>query len=216
MKKALYSVALSDDVVRELDVRARQRGINRSDLIDQILAEYVSVPTPEQKINDIFKAIEELTAPVPDLAAFFAPNALTISLKSSLEFKYRPTVKYEVRLYRGGNEALGEIAVIFRTQSRALIGAMTAFFRLLKCIEDRCLAPRLDAPVSYALYEGRFVRSVAVPSGRDCTAGDIAGAISDYIQLFDSLMKGCLDGHITDPDAESRYRMWLDGREILI
>jgi hypothetical protein len=104
---------LSDDVVREVDMLAHRMGTNRSNLINQILAEYVNLTTPERRINDIFTAIEQLMTPFRDLVPFFSPNTFTMSLKSSLEYKYRPTVKYEVELYRGGGElhrrAVGDI-----------------------------------------------------------------------------------------------------------
>ena len=98
MKKNLYSLTLSDDVVREVDALAHRMGTNRSALVNQILAEYVSVPTPERRWNDIFEAIEELMTPTRELVPFFAPGSSTMSLKSSLSYKYRPTVKYEVDL----------------------------------------------------------------------------------------------------------------------
>lgn len=59
-----------------------------------------------------------------------------MSLKSSLEYKYRPTVKYEVELYENGQDSIGELSVIFRTQSAALISDMTDFFRLWHSIEQ--------------------------------------------------------------------------------
>lgn len=215
MKKTLYSLMLSEEVVREVDVLAHRMGTNRSNLINQILAEYVSVTTPERRINDIFRTIEELVAPSRELVPFFSPNAPTMSLKSSLEYKYRPTVKYEVQLYRGDEEALGELSVVFRTQSAALIRAMTEFFRLWKRVEDRRLAPLLSGEVSYALYDGKFVRSIALPSC-DCTAEDIAQAISDYVTLFDSLMKARLCGRISEAEVEVRYAEALGGRRVLI
>ena len=130
MKKTLYSLMLSEEVVREVDALAHRLGTNRSNLINQILADYVSVTTPERRINDIFQAVEQMLAPSRELVPFFAPNALTMSLKSSLEYKYRPTVKYEVQLFRSGEGSLGELSVVFRTQSAALIEEMTGFFRL--------------------------------------------------------------------------------------
>ena len=60
MKKNLYSLTLSDEVVREVDALAHRLGTNRSALVNRILSEYVSVPTPERRINDIFEAIEAL------------------------------------------------------------------------------------------------------------------------------------------------------------
>ena len=48
MKKNLYSLTLSDEVVREVDALAHRMGTNRSNLINQILAEYVRYTTPER------------------------------------------------------------------------------------------------------------------------------------------------------------------------
>lgn len=205
MKKTLYSLMLSDDVVRAVDELAHSLGTNRSSLINQILADYVSITTPERRINDIFHAVEQMLAPSRELVPFFSPRALTMSLKSSLEYKYRPTVKYEVQLFRSTDGPLGELSVVFRTQSAALIEAMTQFFRLWKHTEDRLLAPLISEELDYALYDGKFVRSLSLPRNRDYTSEEIAKAISDYIKLFDHLMKGFLSGKYTAQDVESIY-----------
>ena len=185
MKKNLYSLTLSDEVVREVDALAHRLGTNRSALVNRILSEYVSVPTPERRINDIFEAIEALVSPSRELVPFFAPNSQSMSLKSSLAYKYRPTVKYEVDL-DGGEDTLGTLNVVFRTQSAELIAALTDFFRLWARIENVCLAP------------------------------DIAGAISAYVQLFDRLLKGYLSGDLSAKDVELAYRGDLRGRGLLI
>lgn len=216
MKKTLYSLILSEDVVREVDTLAYSTGTNRSALINQILADYFSITTPERRINGIFRAIEEMLAPSRGLIPFISPNALTMSLKSSLEYKYRPTVKYEVELYRSGGDSIGELSVIFRTQSSSLIEAMGGFFRIFKEAEDRYLAPRLKRDVSYALYEGRFVRSISAPSGCDCAGEELAMAISSYIRLFDDLMKGYLAGKFSAEDIGSQYRSHVENETILI
>ena len=215
MKKNLYSLTLSDEVVREVDALAHRLGTNRSALVNRILSEYVSVPTPERRINDIFEAIEALVSPSRELVPFFAPNSQSMSLKSSLAYKYRPTVKYEVDL-DGGEDTLGTLNVVFRTQSAALISAMTSFFRLWVQIEDKCLAPLLGSSISCALYDGRFVRPLAMPRGKALTADDVAGAISAYVQLFDRLLKGYLDGSLSASDVEMAYRGDLRSRTLLI
>ena len=60
--------------MREVDALAHRMGTNRSALVNQILAEYVSVPTPERRWNDIFEAIEELMTPTRELVPFFGPR----------------------------------------------------------------------------------------------------------------------------------------------
>ena len=204
MKKTLYSLMLNDEVVREVDALAHRLGTNRSNLINQILAEYVNYETPERRINDVLSAIEQLMAPSRDLVPFFSPNTYSMSLKSSLEYKYRPTVKYEVELYKTGGEAIGELSVMFRTQSVSLISAITDFFRLWKSIEDAHLRPMTLFAIDYALYDGKFVRSIAVPD-RDCTSEQLANALSEYIKLFDKLMKGYLTGRYDAHDVEGAY-----------
>lgn len=195
---------LNDEVVREVDALAHQLGTNRSALINRILAEYVHYVTPEQRVSDILSAVEELLRPTRELVPFFAPNASSLSLKSSLEYKYRPTVKYEVELYHGPGESIGELTVVFRTQSAALIQAMTEFFRLWKRIEDAHLYPLTGARIEYALYDGKFVRSLTAPE-RDCTSAELAAALSSYIQLFDKLMKHYLTGRLDAHEVEAAY-----------
>ena len=195
---------LNDEVVREVDAVAHRLGTNRSALINQILAEYVGCTTPERRINDVLSTIQQLMSPSRDLVPFFAPNSFSMSLKSSLEYKYRPTVKYEVELYRSGESAIGELSVVFRTQSAALIQAMTEFFRLWKRIEDAHLYPLTGARIDYALYDGKFVRSIAAPD-RDCSTDELAAALSEYIQLFDKLMKNYLTGRLDAHEVEAAY-----------
>ena len=83
MKKTLYSLMLNEEVVREIDRMAHRMGTNRSALINQILADYTSVMTPERRIESIFHEIEQLVAPARDLVPFFAPHTTSMSLKST-------------------------------------------------------------------------------------------------------------------------------------
>ena len=54
MKKNMYSLMLAEEVIREIDKLAEQNNTNRSNLVNQILAEYVSLTTPEKHIQNIF------------------------------------------------------------------------------------------------------------------------------------------------------------------
>ena len=213
MKKTLYSLMLSDDVVREIDILAHRMGTNRSNLVNQILAERVSLRTPEQQINDIFRELHELLSPSRDIVPFFEPNTPTMSLKSCLEYKYRPTVRYEVELFgtlRGN--AVGGLSVIFRTQSAALIDAMASFFRLYKHIEDTYLASGFRH--DYALYDGKFERSIVCT--RDMTSRELALAINNYVTLFDTLMKRYISGAINADRVAAEYASALREGKIVI
>lgn len=208
MKKTLYSLMLNDEVVREVDALAHKLGTNRSALINQILAEYVDYTTPERRINDTLSAIREIMDASREMVPLFVPNSFSLSLKSSLEYKYRPTVKYEVELFRSADGSMGALTVLFRTQSAALIGGMTEFFRLWVRTEEQYLLPLSGSRPEYALYEGKFIRSIARPE-RSCTSEELAEAISEYIKLFDKLMKGYLSGQYSERDVEIAYFSYL-------
>ena len=90
---------------------------------------------------------------------------------------------------------------------------MTEFFRLWKRIEDAHLPAGTER--EYALYDGKFVRSIAAPS-RDCTADELAGAISGYIQLFDRLMKGYVSGELDGRTVESEWFNQMRRAAVLI
>ena len=74
----------------------------------------------------------------------------------------------------------------------------------------------LGGTIACSLYDGRFVRPLAMPRGHARSAEDIAGAISAYVQLFDRLLKGYLSGDLSAKDVELAYRGDLRGRGLLI
>ena len=211
MKKTLYSLMLSDEVVQQIDLLAHRAGTNRSNLVNQILAEYAHMTTPERRVSDVFKAVEALLSPVEELVPFVTPNATTMSLKSALEYKYRPTVRYEVELYRSPTDSLGELTVVFRTQSQQLLRDMELFFRLWKRVEDIYLTQQ----VRYALYDGKFTRSLCLPTV-DCTADSLAESLSAYIRLFDSCLKGYITGRLHAGDVEHAYRELLQTQTMIL
>lgn len=211
MNKSMYSLMLMDDVVNEIDKIALRMNTNRSNLVNQILAEYASMMTPEKRINDIFKYVESLlSTTTTDIIPFVMPNQHTMSMKSSLQYKYRPTIKYEVELYRSPDGAIGELTVSFRTQSQTLLNAIASFFRLWKRLEDAYISELYDAPIRYELYDGKFVRSISVPRNRNYTNEQLGDAISSYIQMLDKLMKGYISGAYSTEKLENDYRSFLN------
>ena len=81
--------------------------------------------------------------------------------------------------------------------TRRLLGA-TVFSRL------RVKSPLTGAKRHYALYDGRFTRSIAPPD-RDCGSEQLAMALSEYIKLFDKLMKAYVSGRLTAHEVEAAY-----------
>ena len=217
MGKRLYSLMLMDEVVEEIDKLALRLGTNRSNLVNQILAEHVSVSTPEKQIDSIFRQMEELISRSTDLVPLVTPNQLSMSVKSSLKYKYKPTVRYTVQLYRTPEDAVGELTVNFRSQSTGLLNSMARFFMLWKQLEDYYLQGIFEPrTIRYQLSESRFVRTIAVPKGRTYSAEDLSKGISDYVTFFDKAMKHYLAGMLTERDLELQYSRYLNSNNYLI
>lgn len=173
MAKRVYSLVLSDEVVSEADRLARRLGTNRSGLINHILAEYFSCDTAENTVRNIFSAVEELLGAREVFRVSGADSRLC--LRSALDYKYNPTVRYTVELTGSG----GEFRAYLRTQNSLLLLYMTAYFRLWAS---------LDGPGSRCLEDGSFSRRFS--HGR--AAGDAQAAaelISRYVGAFDEAMK---------------------------
>lgn len=79
MKKSVYSVVLSDNVISEIDKLAYINGTNRSNMINQILAEYVSLITPEKRIQNVFDELSSLLFVKDDFKLMNPPSHSSLS-----------------------------------------------------------------------------------------------------------------------------------------
>ncbi len=209
MPKSLYSLTLSDEVVARIDRLAVRERTNRSALVNRILAEYCSLMTPEKRIESVFAAVERAfsgDASDGELAAFLTPNAPTMFLKTSLAYRYRPTVRYDLRLYPAPSEdgTAGELTVTFRTQSADLLERTEAFFRAWIAEEAaRYAGADVPRPV-YALSPGRLTRTLRTrltADGQFPAPEESAERISAYVRLFDAAMKAAVCGKQTAEEA---------------
>jgi len=207
--KSLYSLALEDDVVRAIDRLAMARSMTRSALINAVLAEYASVLTPEEKINRIFRQLDQYMGSHRDIVPFLTENRPTMALKSSLAYKYRPTLRYEVELYREPEDCIGELRVIFRTQSEQLTRELTDFFRLWCTLENNTLGPLGRGEITYTLTPGRLTRPLKPrEENRDFEA--LSKQLGDYISLLDRLLKAYLQASATPEQVEADYHKAIE------
>lgn len=202
---------LSDEVISEIDRIAHRKGMTRSALVNAALAEYAEITTPEKRINDIFSYIEHCFGSHGDIVPSLIPNQTTMSLKSSLDYRYRPTVRYEVELYGAPGTSIGRLSVIFRTQSAELLESMMRFFRLWERLEGSYLSKLGNlAPAEYGFSDGKFTRSISLVRDKNYTSSSVGNAISEYVGAFDELMKDYLCGKYTPADVENRYIGYLN------
>ena len=218
MKKTMYSLMLAEDVIAAIDRLAEEKGTNRSNLVNQLLAEYLSMTTPEKHVQNIFDIIERFIGKQSGYLLYSQPNDMTMSIKSSLQYHYRPTIRYEVEMYRSPDKTLGQLKIIFRTTSSELLLELTRFFKIWIRLENIYIKNFFEkGAIEYGMENGRFLRTFAVPNDSDYTEEQIGNAISHYIATFDEMLKGYLSGrYASTQDIEARYLQYLNSGVQLI
>lgn len=179
MKKNIYSLVLSENVIAAVDHLAYERHTNRSNLINQILAEYVSYETPEKRMQNVFERMQALLGSAFQPLESTSPTMLT--LRSVLSYKYNPTVRYQVELYRMPQVAIGELKVSMRTQSATLSLLVMQFFKLWIKIEK---AHHLGSVAT--VTDGRFIKRFVTET---MDSERVAEGISAYVDAFDRALK---------------------------
>lgn len=215
MKKSVYSLVLMDDVVEAVDRLAYSMNTSRSNLINQILAEKVCCITPEKRMRDIFETIESIMANECYQIQNHQSDAM-LSIKSSIRYRYRPTVRYCVELYRNPENYLGTLKVSFRTQSVQLINAATEFFNLWNETEEVHLGSLFPDGIPCKTENGRYIRKF---SAKSSTEQDTGTAIAEYIKVMDKCLKLYFSEESDSKIAEltdSIYNSYLKGNNLII
>ena len=186
MSKSVYSLVLTDEIVRAIDSLAYRMNTSRSALIDRILAEKLSMQTPEIRMRNIME----------NIGSFFDDEIFRLQtvagdggmlIKSPLPYKYKPTIRYSVELLRE-DRYLG-----FRTQNMALMELMNDFLTCFANIERRHLSHFDGIDVVMQIDNDKMVRMLNKPiikDGRSVSDPNlIAEAIADYVNFLDRAIK---------------------------
>ncbi len=217
MNKSIYSLVLSDDVVDAVDALARTEGMSRSAMINRILAERVAYTTPEMRLRDILQSLARSMNGEFMLAE--PPTGSTLSARTSLKYRYKPTVKYSVEIYSENGKRAGELRVSFRTQNAQLIADLMGFFRCWAALEQKYIADKLSNDIVYTISDGRFERTLNMP--RDHITDDELGtAVAEYMAMFDGAMKAYFaelpDTEIAELTVEKYYRAQISKQSVIV
>ncbi len=191
MKRSTYSLILMDDVVAAVDALAAQRGTSRSNYINQILADHVRCVTPEQQMRQVFDYVAQRMD-----AAFRIQEQNSdamLSIFGSVQFKYRPSIRYSVELARDFHgETAGYLKISCRTQSRTLLDAMQTFFLFWIRMEQNYDKNGACAQGLFEIEPGRMTRVLLRGDIADEAA--LGKAVGDYIQMFHGVLQTYFNG----------------------
>lgn len=191
MKRSMYSLILSDDIVAAVDALAAQKGTSRSNYINQVLAKHVQCITPEQQMQRVFA---NLTHQMDEAFRIQeqGSNAL-LSILGSVQYKYRPTIRYRVELLRNmQQEEVGRLKISCRTQNQTLLDAMAQFFRFWVKLEQKYDADSACAQGLYQIESGCM--TMALLRSGAATDEQLGEIVGNYIRMFHAVLQSYFVG----------------------
>lgn len=206
MKKSMYSLILSDNIVAAVDTLASDQGSSRSAFVNHILAEFTNLSTPEQHLQDTYAVVQQNIS--SHLRGSVSPGG-ALTLRTSLRYKYNPQLNYVLEI-TPEEETLGQLRINLRSQNAGLLDVIQKFFILWRSLEQKYL-PHPPAPTQQQLEEKRYTRWLRLPKG--LSDAQVGKAIGVYISLLDTSIKTYFQNlsnmEIALDETEKLYRRML-------
>ncbi len=200
MSKSVYSMVLSDEVIRLIDNAALKTGKSRSTLVNEILASYVGYSTSGRRIEEILSLVTEAFEQHGRMRVERRQQS-TIDFLSAINYKYNPRVTYSVELFTE-DEFSGYLKIALRTTSQALITVINEFFNAFIAIEHKYLGD-----VEYSVVDGKLVRKLRFKE--KCGTAEIALKITDYVNVIDKLINGFIEDYFVGTAEENLHYNYL-------
>lgn len=184
MKKSVYSLMLFDEIVEKIDQIAYVNNTNRSQLINDILAEKIGLVTPEQKIQKILEQLDENFSDTLSVSQINKNSS--IQFGKSLKYKYRPKVLYSYEFTSNGQGKYAVLKISSRTKSEDLIDHFDEFFNLIAGIEKKRTNYAVD--LSNKQTSHKFIREFKEEGELSQDTEIVADNLTRYLKMIDQAM----------------------------
>ena len=187
MKKTTYSIVLNKDVIGKIDNMAFLMNTNRSNLINNILSEYVSIETPQNAINHVFEVVRDGAKAGANLQLEENSAKSVVVTKSALKYKYNPSIKYILGMYYDKDKFIGSLKIMIRTQNEKLITLLEQFFNILEATEKGYIDFKENS--FHKVENGKLERIFVFPNDDEHSSDKIGSAVFNYMDMIDGLIK---------------------------
>lgn len=184
MKKSVYSLMLFDEIVEQIDQLAEKENSNRSQLINDILAQYLGLTTPEQKIQKILENLDENLKDELDVNQI--TKNTSIHFNKNIEFKYKPRIKYIYEFIGTGDKKFAVLKISSRSKSKVLDELFNEFFKKLSELEQKNSYHLGIKPEDEKKF--KFVREFRIESSITRDIDEITNFLSNYLKMLNEAM----------------------------
>jgi hypothetical protein len=189
MDEEFDSIRILEEMMCALRVFALEREVSVTDIVHEALGEYLLARAPGVNLFDVIHSIESAMGREGRFVTDADPGGLAIYIKSPIRYVYRPELKYEVRVVRDGRASFGALGVVLRSHDMEALRHFSGFTDLWIELESKYLAYNRTEQLTYVTDAGYFRRQIYRPASRHSDGQSIGEAVSDYIYVFDELLK---------------------------
>ncbi len=193
MAKSVYSLILSDEVIKKIDTMAYAMRTSRSNYINEVLANHVSYTTPQQRIKDILDSAKAFLEPQGRYAFVEMSSNSFMDIRSALSFRYRPTIRYCIEIIDEKNGPFCKLKAQVRTQSGTLMTAIEGFFMIWQSVEKKLIPDACDELERTSYENVCYTRTFYLKDEADTDEEKIGKAIASYVATMDKALKLFLD-----------------------
>ncbi|MFR2406814.1 MAG: hypothetical protein ACLS76_16835, partial [Eubacterium callanderi] len=187
---------------------AYENNTNRSQLINDILAEKIGLETPEQQVQ---KILEQLDQNLSDTLSVSQINKnSSIQFGKSLKYKYRPKVRYSYEFVNDNGQKYAVLKVSSRTKSEDLNEHFDQFFQKICNIERK--NNEVDDKDSEHLTNHKFIREFKENGAVQNGVSTVTNFLTEYLRMIDSAMNLYFESNEDenlDQELEELYGQFL-------
>lgn len=184
MKKSVYSLMLFDEIVEQIDELAYENKTNRSQLINDILADYIGMETPEQKIQTVLENLDQNVSGVLSVSQISKNNSIRFG--KSLKYKYRPKIRYCYEFKNDGGRKYAVLKISSRTTNEDLNQHFSDFFDHINTIERA--HNQQDCDDGGVGSQHKFVRAFKNNGAVSRDVTTLTDFLTRYLLMIDSAM----------------------------
>ena len=207
MKENDHMIRILEGIMRRLQLVAHEKNVPVTELVNQALDDFLSFHETGINFFDIINSIENHLT----MEQHFVTNVdlfnYAISVKSPIRYVYRPELKYNIIIAQNNQISIGKMSVSLRSNDINTIRCFSAFLNLWIKLERTYI--KQPERIEYISDTGYFERKVYLPANdREINGQSVGAAISDYISVFDELLKRYFFG--PEGSGSEIERIYLD------
>ena len=182
------SILILEEMMKRTRRFALEKDVSVYDVVHEALDRFLYSHETGINFADILGGIETGMSEPEYFVTSVDLYGYTVIVKSPIRYIHRPELKYKIVITQNDSVSAGKMCVTLRSHDINTLRRFSEFLNLWITLETNHI--QFGGQIKYITDAGYFERKVYIPVSPQRISGQIIGAaISDYIHVFDELLK---------------------------